>query len=111
MIQWISPIKLWPPHAVTHPEKVAELIKLFKARGWGVGYDALVAYPTLDNQTGRMGIQLLSGSHRWAAAVEAGIHVPVVVLAEETVERCWGNVEMWKTMMGMGSSHAKRFDV
>jgi hypothetical protein len=105
MIEWLKPEQCWPPHGITHPDKLADLITIFKERGWGYGYEALVGYMTYDCQRHQWGLQLLSGSHRWAAAIEAGIRIPVVVLSDETVERAWGHPEMWRTLMGMGRSH------
>lgn len=109
MIEWLVPERLWPPHKVTHPQKVAMLAEQFKLDGgWGVGFEALVGYTTFDSKNNKWGIQLLSGSHRWAAALETGIRVPIVLLTDETVEKAWGNLPMWTTLMGMGKAHAHR---
>lgn len=48
-------------------------------------------------------VQLLSGSHRWAAAVLAQLPViPVVVLPLERVEAAWGT-EAWAEVMRVGN--------
>lgn len=85
-----------PPHRVSHPEKVGYFYKQFLYKGWGKGYPKLVGYPW----QGR--IQLLSGSHRWAAALRARMPIPVAVVPYEQVEEAWGNLELWQELMKKG---------
>lgn len=104
VISWVLPRNCWPPHAVTHPEKVEQLIIQFRAAGWDLSKEALVGYVTTDGKQYR--IQLLSGSHRWEAAMECGMKIPVVIVSEERIENAWGDLDMWRTIMNMGRVHA-----
>jgi ParB-like chromosome segregation protein Spo0J len=81
------------PHRVVRPEQVDELADAMKRGGWRG--DALVGY-----QNGRH-IQLLSGTHRRAAAQLACIGVPVVVWPRAAVEQAWGMPE-WGDIMRSG---------
>jgi ParB-like chromosome segregation protein Spo0J len=96
-MMWRNPETLTPPHGVTHPEKVEMLAQEFAAHGWGKGYPALVGYTTADEQ-----VQLLSGSHRWAAARLAKIAIPVVVIPFTDICAAWGDEEAWQRIMLMG---------
>lgn len=110
MVEWLQPDFCWPPHKITHLEKFDSLVMAFhRDGGWGDGFEALVGYPTYDQQTNQFKIQLLTGSHRWAAAEAVGVRMPVVVVDEETVELSWGDLPRWKTIMNMGRTHAERF--
>ena len=92
--QWLSPSACVPPHRVTHPEKVQQLAAAFRDGGWDVERPALVGYPH------GKGVQLLSGSHRWAAAISAGIRIPVRVVPYARVVWAWGDLERWGALMG-----------
>ncbi len=98
MIQhkWLDPSECLPPHAITHPEKVDELARMFKRGGWSPQEPSLVGYPYYHLT------QLLSGSHRHAAALLAGIRVPVVIVPNGVVESRWGRLAAWQDMMRMG---------
>jgi hypothetical protein len=112
MINWMMPSECWPPHRVTDHGKVRELLEQFKLdRGWGEGFEALVGYYTTDQKSQVEGLQLLNGSHLRMAALLAGIRIPVVIVPEATIERAWGNVPLWKSIMGMGRSLGKYYDL
>lgn len=59
--------------------------------------------PTLKTASWDEGIQLLSGSHRWAAAAEVGIRIPVHIVPYEAVEWSYGHLERWAALMSGGS--------
>lgn len=96
-ISFLEPGGLVPPHKVTRPEQVEYLSKTFLAKGWNPKAPALVGY--------KIGgyIQLLSGTHRQAAAIKAGlIRIPVVVFSLEDVDAAWGDQERWSKLMHAG---------
>ena len=95
-VQWLSPSVCSPPHRITHPEKAAALCQDFLTNGWNTREPALVGYQLED------GIQLITGSHRWAAAMGAGIQIPVRVEPYGTVLWSWGNLERWFRLLGQG---------
>lgn len=84
------------PHKVTRPEQVDELATLFSQSGWGAGYEALVGYVINGN------LQLLSGTHRRAAAQQANIKIPVVIIPSDVVKTSWGHLESWNQVMKAG---------
>ena len=94
MTKRYDPVRLLPPHRVTRPEQVDELTDDMLARGWCD--DELIGYRKYV-QTGP--IQLLSGTHRHAAASRAGIQIPVIVYNRATVERAYGDLEKWYWLM------------
>lgn len=65
-IRWLSPSDCIPPHRVARPEQVEVLASEFIKNGWGSGYPALVGYLDMNYRGSK--VQLLSGSHRWAAS-------------------------------------------
>lgn len=89
-----DPASLLPPHRVTRPDQVAELADDMRARGWQG--EMLIGY-RLYGQQGP--VQLLSGTHRRAAAIRAGLPVPVQVYNGATVERAYGDLEKWLALM------------
>lgn len=97
MVRWIPPSTCDPPHAVGRPEQVRRLFLDFLKRGWDIEKGALVGYPLGDR------IQLLSGSHRWAAAKMARIRIPVVIRHPEEVWAAWGDLEKWGRLMTWNS--------
>ena len=97
--QWLHPTRCKPPHKVTHPEKLEQLIVDFQLFGWMDSHPHLVGYRVLHT------IQLLSGSHRWAAARVVGIDIPVVVVPHQQVWDAWGDVGKWKTLMQLGDTY------
>jgi len=95
MITWLDPADCEPPHRVTHPEKHAELTRAFtEQQGWGAGYPALVGYAHVSGT-----VRLLTGSHRWAAAQEAGIKIPVCVKPLLAAEAAWGDLDAWIVLL------------
>ena len=67
-------------------ERYEALRMAFTACGWALDKPVLAGYRAL---CGR--VQLVSGSHRWAAARDAGILVPVWLKTREEVESFWGS--------------------
>jgi len=92
-----SPNDCDPPHKVARPEQVIDLANSFVENGWDTTKPRLVAYPL----NGR--IQLLSGSHRWAAAQLADIEIPLAIVSYEVVKDTWGTDE-WFQLMKVGDN-------
>lgn len=95
MLTHLDPNTLTPPHVVVRPWQVVELAAAMRTMGWRgsplVGYD-----------DGEGGIQLLTGTHRRAAAVRANMAtIPVKVYSSGLVSRCWGRLSRW-TMLIQG---------
>lgn len=90
----LDPMLCHPPHKVTHPDKRDDLLEEFSKNGWDYSRPPLIGYVQADRS-----IQLLSGSHRWCAALFAGILIPVFVYPEEEVRGIWGDLEAWSQMM------------
>lgn len=88
--KWVPVSACDPPHRVTKPEQVEHLRQLITASGWNGHY--LVGYQ-LGNR-----IQLLSGTHRHAAADK----LPVVVWPEEVIRDSWGDLRKWNYIMHYG---------
>ena len=86
-VQWIDTNLCDPPHKVTHPEKFYELLELFLKYGWDNNHPPLLGYWFEDK------IQLISGSHRWAAANEAHIKIPILLYSYEFIKNIWGTEE------------------
>jgi len=85
-VTWISPSRCSPPHRVTHPEKFQQLYLEFCASGWNKKEPPLLGYQMRN-------IQLISGSHRWAAARLAKIDIPVIIYSYKSIEKIWGTDE------------------
>lgn len=68
----------------------------FAQAGWDQTHPALVGY-----WKGNV-IQLLSGTHRQAAAIQAGIRIPVVIWSWETIDKAWGT-GFWADIMASGN--------
>lgn len=83
-VQWIETRNCDPPHRVTHMDKFFELYDMFVLHGWDKNHPPLLGY-FFDKK-----IQLISGSHRWAAADKAGIKIPVLLFSYETITNIWG---------------------
>lgn len=92
-IRWLPITAIDPPHPVAREEQVWDLAQAFLDEGWNG--PALLGYIF----KGR--VQLLSGSHRFAAAVLARYQtLPVTLLSFYEVERNYGDVILWQNMMG-----------
>jgi len=94
-IQWLSASELIPPHRVIRFGQVDSLWETFKYVGWDTSKPVLRGY--FDGGK----VQLLSGTHRRAAAELAGIKVPVIVWSKAEVEAAWGT-PLWDRIMGIG---------
>lgn len=92
----MPPIQCLPPHGVTDPEKMYALANSFATRGWEG--EPLIGYRIEDGR-----IQLLSGSHRWAAArLMRKRVIPVRVYPEWYVQALW-DTPQWRTIAGRPS--------
>ena len=89
-----------PPHRVDRQEQVDVLAEQFARFGWDTTKPKLVGYLYNDGDDTR--IQLLSGSHRWEAARQAHIQMPVVLHNYEDVLEAFGDLEKWSMLMASG---------
>lgn len=88
-VYWISPIRCMPPHQITHWDKYDELVKLFREHGgFSINHQPLIGY-SRDDDT----IQLLTGSHRWAACRTTDCPVPVLFQQADDLEKIFGTDE------------------
>ena len=94
----VAPEDCDPPHRVGRPEQVIELQTEFATNGWSPSEPALVGYAI----NGR--IQLLSGSHRWAASCGILDRIPVTLVASRLVDECWGDINEWCIGRGYSSN-------
>lgn len=101
-VSWLQPSACFPPHRVTHPAKLLGLYRDFVDNGWDTSKPALVGYPWGE------GIQLISGSHRHAAALEAGIRIPVEIVPYSQVWATWGHLERWAALLRTGGLDGTR---
>lgn len=76
-----------PPHRVTHPEKLRQLIDEFRVSGWNISKPKLIGYSFYDK------IQLITGSHRFAASQVTGTLIPVKIYSYSYIESIWGTDE------------------
>lgn len=96
---WVLPQDCDPPHGITHDKTYELLIEAFLKKegypgsGWDTKEPVLIGYP-LDGR-----IQLLSGSHRWAAAKDAGIKIPVLMRQRSVIEASFGLLSEWEKIM------------
>ena len=86
---WLHPGDCIPPHGLDmqwkhDSEKVEKLAQAFGLYGFDVTKPALVGYP-LDGR-----VQLLSGTHRHAAAERTGVLLPVTIWLNSDVRKMWG---------------------
>lgn len=89
MITWLDPAACDPPHAVTHEDKLELLIDSLR-NGWNG--PALLGYRL------RRRIQLISGSHRWAASAFLERTLPVEVMSYSYVRGIYGTPK-WLELM------------
>ena len=89
-----------PPHGAVRGSQVDMLAEQFARFGWDPTKPKLVGYVYNDGDSTR--IQLLSGSHRWEAARQAHIQMPVVLHNYEDVLAAFGNLEKWSATMRSG---------
>lgn len=88
---WIDPKHCDPPHRITHPQQVEGLAHSIRRFGWDG--PPLTGYFDSDR------VILLSGSHRFGAALSLGIRLPVKVYAKMQIDRVFGNVPEWKSVV------------
>lgn len=93
-IFFVDTINCLPPHQVTDKNKLTVLKTNLEKKGWDG--PPLIGYFKLGDTKEK--ITLLSGSHRWAAANDLGVKVPVEVYSITQVEAKWGKPE-WMHMM------------
>lgn len=72
--RFLEPEAVTPPHEVKDQAKFRRLVESMSAHGWE-------GRPLLGIEEEGGWIQLLTGSHRFAAAQEAGIDIPISVIA------------------------------
>jgi hypothetical protein len=96
--RWVTPKSCTPPHRITHPEKFVELSRQFSTQGWDINHPALIGYQ-LEK------IQLISGSHRWAAALKADIKIPVILYPYSKIRAIWGTDE-WLALLNQTTYQA-----
>lgn len=89
---WVSTSDCDPPHAADDA-KMKIFVEKFERAGFDPDHPAVIGYPF----NGR--IQLLSGSHRFAAAKRLGLLLPVTLWLSSDVEKAWGNLEEWAKVM------------
>lgn len=94
---WADPNDCLPPHSLDlssehDARKVEDLCLAFLSAGFDLNMPALVGYP-IDGK-----IQLLSGTHRHLAAIQAGIKIPVTLWLRSNVESLWGT-ELWPDLI------------
>jgi hypothetical protein len=104
VINWLHPRLCLPPHRVTHPEKYEQLLEAFQSHGWDCGHPVLLGYPW-DGK-----VQLVTGSHRWQAALDAGIDIPVDLRSYGYMRSIWGT-ERWVTLISTSTSTASLTDL
>ena len=93
-IQWVNPSLCDAPHSVTECERLYNLIDAFLESGWDLTKPSMIGY-WLNGK-----IQLLSGSHRYEAAVRAKLEkVPVIVRTLLEVQDAYGNLDKWSCIM------------
>lgn len=83
-IEWVDPMLCDPPHRITHHDKMCDLAYLFRIGGWDPEQPALIGYRNGER------IQLVSGTHRWNAAVGVLKRIPVLMI---DAEKLWGSQE------------------
>jgi hypothetical protein len=114
MILWVEPGLCDPPHKVSRENQVRKLSEQFSKNGWDADKPALIGYP-LNHR-----IQLLSGSHRWAAAVDVLDRIPVIIKDYDEVENARGDLILWKKLMkaekagynkGVSSKFSKQYRI
>ena len=92
-MMWLHPNDCDAPHSVSRLNQVVDLANDMERRGWDG--PNLIGYPL----AGR--IQLLSGTHRHAAATLRRAAIPVEIVLRSDIERCWGT-EQWALVMAVG---------
>ena len=92
-ITYLNAADCFPPHRVTHINKFEELTNEFKEYGWSKNHPPLIGYFTIE-----YGYQLISGSHRYAAAKKANIKIPVLLQSYAYIKLIWGS-DSWANLL------------
>lgn len=100
----VTPDGCMPPHKVSYPEKVTKLLESFTREGWAKDEPALVGYRWENGK-----VQLITGSHRWAAAAEINLAIPVELVSDKEVLDAWGDLDKWKKLLERGN-HGNRIE-
>lgn len=97
-LMWFQTHYLIPPHKITREEQVLELAAdMILKGGWDFSKPALVGY--WDGYQ----VQLLTGTHRLAAAIICELkRVPVVVWKPGVARDAWGNEALWRSIIASG---------
>lgn len=95
IVKYLSSDECIPPH-VDVPSKTDQIINSIREKGWDG--------PNLIGYHWQNTIQLLSGSHRYAACRYLNIKMPVVVISYEYVKSAWGDEKLWCEMMSLGKN-------
>lgn len=85
MKYWLHPSVCHPPRSIFRDHQYRQLVNEFKTNGWGVGHPMLLGYIWQDDM-----VQLVTGSYRWHAAIEANIPIPVDIRTYQWVNEIWG---------------------
>lgn len=84
-VEWFEPRLFKPPHRVTHIQRLEWMVGDMLKGGWRSGKQALLGYSMPGERH-----QLISGSHRWHAAMLAGIQIPVLLMDYHEMYSIWG---------------------
>ncbi len=84
---WVDPSECDPPHRLTHEDRYWMLRESLSADGWKIEHPTLLGYRIMDR------IQLISGTHRHAAAKDEQMKLPVALKPMSEIERIWGTDE------------------
>jgi hypothetical protein len=82
--RWLTLIDVDVPHRVTHFDKLDWLVNEFTIGGWDATKPNLLGYAL------NARIQLVTGSHRSAAAGIVGIRFPVDIYSYSYMRKIWG---------------------
>lgn len=98
VVHWLAAGDCDAPHGLDmtteHDRaKVERLVDAFMLRGFDRREPALVGYV----KDGR--VQLLSGTHRHAAAGIACVPLPVVLWLGSDIEQAWGDLDKWRRVI------------
>ena len=103
----VHPVACAPPRRPSNLEKVMGIAKSFQTRqriandiraAWNFELPALVGYQD------SVGIQLLRGGHRWAAAVLVGnVMVPVIIYTKAEAFAAYDDPLAWEALLQSGA--------
>lgn len=100
VVYWLDPKICIRPHSVSRPDDVIDFANQFVEHGWDPNKPRLIGYPYIENDFEKLlKIQLLTGTHRHAAAQLAGILIPVIIRSFDEVKRAAGDLNAWKELL------------